>query len=177
MYRQIRLLEVSPFTVWGQNYWLNGQPLNVTGSLEEVEDISMSGSIVFNDNSRIYEDVSRRLRLSGYNGIQADSNLLLGSGFAIKTVDVGQNGADLLAYKTVSSGTVNGVTTNHWFVGTGNLGVLRSGGALKRFDGTASYNIWDESNFTPGNYLPLTGGTLTGDLAINGAGISINAQN
>ena len=34
---------------------------------------------------------------------------------------------------------------------------------------SAVYDYWTSENFTPGNYLPLTGGSLTGDLGINTA--------
>lgn len=41
-------------------------------------------------------------------------------------------------------------------------------------DGGSSYGVWHSGNFTPGNYLPLTGGTLTGSLNIvNGSGLYI----
>ncbi len=152
-----------PFTIWGQTYWQHGQPQNVSGSLEDVEDISMSGAISFNDNSGIYEDSSRRLRLVGYNGIQADHNLLIGADLAIKTAAVGENGTDLLAYK---SGDWGGVTGAHWFVGVAGVdGFIRSDGELKRWANNENqYTIWDSSNLTPSNYLQLTGGTLKGTL-------------
>lgn len=34
-------------------------------------------------------------------------------------------------------------------------------------DGSAWRNVWHSGNFTPSNYLPLSGGTMTGALAIN----------
>ena len=42
-------------------------------------------------------------------------------------------------------------------------------GALKRY--TSAYNvytIWDSGNFTPSDYLPLTGGTVNGNLNVKG---------
>lgn len=52
-------------------------------------------------------------------------------------------------------------------------------GALRFMDKNSIVNtVWHSGNFTPSNYLPLTGGTLTGHLGINAstanAGISIS---
>ena len=44
-------------------------------------------------------------------------------------------------------------------VGSVNDAYLQVGGSY--------YSIWNSGNFTPGNYLPLTGGTLTGNLTLN----------
>ena len=38
-------------------------------------------------------------------------------------------------------------------------------------DGTSSYNIYHSGNFTPGNYLPLAGGTMTGHIALDGQAV------
>lgn len=40
-----------------------------------------------------------------------------------------------------------------------------------------NYTIYDSYNFNPGNYLPLTGGTLTGQLIINAASNSLIINN
>lgn len=163
-----RLVDNTPHTIWGQKYWNDGKPENVAGSLEDVDDIYMSGTITFNDNSMIFEDASRRLNLVGYTGILARQNLYLASGFAIKTVDGNENGLDLLAYKTASQqAPVNGQGVNHWFVGSQVVqGVLRSNDPLVRYDGTDSFTIWDSSNLTPSDYLQRTGGTIKGELKI-----------
>lgn len=39
--------------------------------------------------------------------------------------------------------------------------------------GANAYKIWHEANFTPGNYLPLSGGTITGPFRVDGE-FSIN---
>ncbi len=46
--------------------------------------------------------------------------------------------------------------------------ILGTGGVNEAYIqvGGSYYSIWNAGNFTPGNYLPLTGGTLTGTLTI-----------
>lgn len=158
-----RLAGNTPHRVWGQPYWQNGVPNDVSGSLSDVENILMDGFIEFGSNSRIYEDSYRKLKLRGYNGIETEHNLLIGTDLAIKTAAVGENGTDLLAYK---SGDWGGVTGAHWFVGVAGVdGFIRSDGELKRWANDENqYTIWDSSNLTPSNYLQLTGGTLKGTL-------------
>lgn len=154
-----RLVDNTPHRVWGQPYWQNGVPNDVSGSLSDVENILMDGFIEFGSNSRIYEDSDRKLKLRGYNGIEIEHNLFIGTDLAIKTAAVGENGTDLLAYK---SGDWGGVTGAHWFVGAAGVnGFIRSYGELKRWkDANTQYRIWDESNLNPDNYLPLTGGSV-----------------
>ena len=47
--------------------------------------------------------------------------------------------------------------------------ILGTGGVNEAYIqvGGSYYSIWNAGNFTPGNYLPLTGGTLTGNLTLN----------
>ena len=40
---------------------------------------------------------------------------------------------------------------------------------ISAFDGTNTYTMYHSGNFNPSNYLPLSGGNLTGDLVLNGA--------
>ncbi len=50
--------------------------------------------------------------------------------------------------------------------------ILGTGGVNEAYIqvGGSYYSIWNAGNFTPGNYLPLTGGTLTGTLTIQTSG-------
>lgn len=68
-----------------------------------------------------------------------------------------------------------GDTTNVAGIGFHNIGVNAS---MLYYDPSSSnfmhnnnnggiYTLWDSRNFNPGNYLPLSGGTLTGNLKIN----------
>ena len=91
------------------------------------------------------EESSGKLKLHGSTGILLDGNTFLGNGNALKSL---QADADLLAYKTVNSGTENGVSVNHWFVGTGAQGVLRSGSPLVRYNGSSAYTILDSGNWS-----------------------------
>ena len=45
-----------------------------------------------------------------------------------------------------------------------------------RNDGKGSYRIYDSSNFNPGNYLLLSGGTMTGDIAFGSNGRSLRGS-
>ena len=139
------------------------------GSYVETEGDRMTGSLLM-DNCQLQfgtiqtyiENSSDKLKLHGKEGILLDGNTFLGSGNALKSLEAN---ADLIAYKSVDEGeTINGVTVNHWFVGTGVQGVFRSNNPLVRYDGTDSFTIWDSSNLTPSNYLARTGGTLRGPL-------------
>ena len=85
----------------------------------------------------------------------------------------------MLCYKP-SSGW-SGVTSTQWGVGSHDAnGIIRSGSALERYDGTNNYTIYDSSNLNPlayatkdqlSGYLPLTGGEV-GDLTVNGTVIA-----
>ena len=71
----------------------------------------------------------------------------------------------MLCYKP-SSGW-SGVTSNQWGVGSQDAdGIIRSGSALERFDGTNNYTIYDSSNLNPLNYLRKDGGTVAGTLNV-----------
>lgn len=180
-----RLTGNTPHRVWGQPYWQNGVPNDVSGSLSDVENILMDGFIEFGSNSRIYEDSDRKLKLRGYNGIEIEHNLFIGTDLAIKTAAVGENGTDLLAYK---SGDWGGVTGAHWFVGVAGVdGFIRSDGELKRWaNNDNQYTIWDSENLDPTsfltsddltnyaqknwvgeNYLSKSGGIIKGTLEID----------
>lgn len=139
------------------------------GSYVETEGDRMTGDLLM-DNCQLQfgtiqtyiENSSDKLKLHGKEGILLDGNTFLGSGNALKSLEAN---ADLIAYKSVDEGeTINGVTVNHWFVGTGVQGVFRSNDPLVRYDGTDIFTIWDSSNLTPSNYLARTGGTLKGTL-------------
>ena len=139
------------------------------GSYVETEGDRMTGDLLM-DNCQLQfgtiqtyiENSSDKLKLHGKEGILLDGNTFLGSGNALKSLEAN---ADLIAYKSVDEGeTINGVTVNHWFVGTGVQGVFRSNDPLVRYDGTDSFTIWDSSNLTPSNYLARTGDTLKGTL-------------
>ncbi|RVU03493.1 hypothetical protein EOE18_15330 [Novosphingobium umbonatum] len=76
--------------------------------------------------------------------------------------------------------TSDGVVRGSFYANkTNQVGLLNSAGGWRlicnteRFyrntDAGVTYGLWDEGNFTPSSYLPLTGGTLTGSLQLASA--------
>lgn len=71
----------------------------------------------------------------------------------------------MLCYKPASGWS--GVTSTQWGVGSHDAdGIIRSGSALERYDGTNNYTIYDSSNLDPLNYLRKDGGTVAGTLNV-----------
>lgn len=98
---------------------------------------------------------------------------------------LGSNAYSSTAYLPVSGGTIGAGNSNTFplnisstndysgivFANKNSTAYFRYLGAARwnvTNDGwTASYDLWHSGNFTPSNYLPLTGGILTGALRIN----------
>ena len=82
--------------------------------------------------------------------------------------------SDNTAYYADMAGTSNfnqinlGDSTKFIRGGGSGQTILGTGGVNEAYIqvGGSYYSIWNAGNFTPGNYLPLTGGTLTGTLTI-----------
>ena len=72
----------------------------------------------------------------------------------------GSPGVGMLCYMPSSGWT--GISASQWGVGaTSAQGVIRSNANdILHYRNGANYKIWDAYNFTPSDYLPLTGGTV-----------------
>jgi hypothetical protein len=67
----------------------------------------------------------------------------------------------------VSYADINGAVG--FLNGTASWRLKAEAGKVTRYsDGGTGYALWDEQSFSPSDYLPLTGGTLSGNLVANG---------
>ena len=145
------------FTAWGRTFWQNGQPNTIDGTLTDVENIEMTGNIIFNDNSHIYEDSSRRLNLFGYEGILAKGNLTVDGAVVIND---SSNFAPLVVKSSKVSGTSKwtGIDFNHIINDTdtfyGGIRMDAVNGHLMRYNSShAPFIVWDSSDFDPSDFL------------------------
>lgn len=171
-----------------QNYLTQNSYLNVTSGDNRY--LKLSGGMINGENGQVPLTISNTastLRI----GFLRNNEVLGFLGFieANKPLfyDKDGNGRLLLHERNYSSyalplsgGTINGdlfIANNYGglvFSNTSNNSnafLFYNGNAdwyVTNKDWGAGYKIWHEGNFTPSNYLPLSGGTMTGNILLGG---------
>ena len=166
-----------------QNYLTQNSYLNVTSADNRYLKLSggtLSGNIVFQDGYLRFTNSSGSF-LGAYNVNASGEALYLKGSTWNKILHSGNYSQYALP---LSGGTLDGVLTlrapsssyDSWieFSNKSNsvvhkLGVRRPGSSygLQYYNGSEYYKIWHEGNFTPSDYLSLSGGTMNANAFIS----------
>lgn len=154
---------------WGSWYqvasreWVNSQGFITSATFPTLNEVLAKGNttenqIIINSPSNYNFGFTKNVDRSGFS-----------SSFARTAINFNlYNGADLehtfnLGLYGASTGSLN-----YYFLG---LGLYNDTNNFRFYSDQAptigANTIWHSGNFTPGNYLPLTGGTLTGALSVD----------
>ena len=160
-----RLSGTGTYKVWGQTYWQDGGPKNVTGSMTSVGSITMSGYIYMDNNNGIgIKDTYSNhdyLTVLGFNG---SNTLYIGYGtrrYGYQT-DI-QGGTITFATNNGSTGNVDSrlevgefSANGLFYVKQGDRGV-RIGNGILSWDSTNNALKVQKADGTPANFY-ATGG-------------------
>ena len=169
-------------TAWGQTFWTSGGvPTSISGALSSVTNITMSGYIKIGDAYLTYDSTNNAIRVSknadgtgaanfyalgGVSALGAGSSCSGGSGVDMTTVWAALNNPTTEQINASHLSTaLSGYATQSWVQGQGYLTSHQS---------LANYAT---KTWVSQTYLPLTGGTITGNLIIGGSDIPEVADN
>lgn len=185
-------LSVVSKKAWGQTYWTSGGvPTTISGNMTNVGSITMSGAITgattisASSNVSVGGTLSVTGLLTASGGIKIPSGKTLQIGDAVLSWDSSNQGIKItkgLYSKTFisayGSGSDSGAATSLSSLSDVNTSGVANGMALVYRSGT--WRAETISSGTSGNYLPLSGGTMTGNIitpANNSLGIRPASNN